>query len=92
MDPTSTSLKEETEKWLTRLQEKPLPTHADKNVEAQLVNVRAYVSDCQYFLNKKDFIRAFEAIIYAWGIYETLERLRVLETSQKQHAKKDTTV
>ena len=35
-------------------------------------NLDAYIKDTSYFLEKKDFVRAFEAVVYAWGIYETL--------------------
>ena len=33
-------------------------------------NVSAYIRDCQYFLEKDDLIRAFEAIIWAWAWME----------------------
>ena len=33
-------------------------------------NVSAYIRDCQYFLDKNDLIRAFEAIIWAWAWME----------------------
>ena len=35
-----------------------------------LENVSAYIRDCQYFLNRGDLIRAFEAIIWAWAWME----------------------
>ena len=33
-------------------------------------NVSAYIRDCQYFLEKGDLIRAFEAVIWAWAWME----------------------
>jgi hypothetical protein len=35
-----------------------------------LENVSAYIRDCQYFLEKGDLIRAFEAVIWAWAWME----------------------
>ncbi|RLE09054.1 DUF357 domain-containing protein [Candidatus Aerophobetes bacterium] len=50
-----------------------------KGIDECTENIRAYISDCKYFLEKNDLINAFEAIVYAWGIYETLERLGLIE-------------
>jgi len=33
-------------------------------------NISAYIRDCQYFLEKDDPIRAFEAVIWAWAWME----------------------
>ena len=35
-----------------------------------LDNVSAYIRDSHYFLEKKDLIRAFEAVIWAWAWME----------------------
>ena len=76
MDKTSESLKAETEKWLERLKKEAAGAKAkDKKAAAQLRNMEAYISDCGHFQEKGDWIRAFEAVIYAWGIYETLKHL-----------------
>ncbi len=72
MDKTQEKLKEETEKWLEKLEERL--EKRDSEVE-QMENVLAYRDDTYHFLEEEDFIRAFEAVIYAWGILETLERL-----------------
>jgi len=42
-------------------------------------NVLAYRDDTKHFLEEEDYIRAWEAVIYAWGILETLERLGKFE-------------
>lgn len=80
MDKTQETLKEETEKWLSRLQkERPFvkltvqDKALEKNVKSALRNMDAYIKDTRHFLGKKDFIRAFEAVVWAWGILETLE-------------------
>lgn len=72
LDKTQEKLKTETEKWLEKLENRL--EDRDSNVE-QMENVEAYRSDTYHFLDEKDFIRAWESVIYAWGILETLERL-----------------
>lgn len=71
-DETQENLKSETEKWLEKLENRL--EDRDKDVE-QMENVLAYRDDTYHFLEEKDFIRAWESVIYAWGILETLERL-----------------
>lgn len=72
MDKTQEKLKEETEKWLEKLNDRI--EGKDESVE-QMENVLAYRDDTTHFLEEEDYIRAWEAVIYAWGILETLERL-----------------
>ena len=35
-------------------------------------------------LQMKDYIRAFEAVVYAWGIAETLERMKLISVTGKE--------
>lgn len=80
MDRTQELLQAETLKWLKKLEARPLsPVRQSKPVKEQITNIRAYCKDSRHFLEKKDFLRAFEAAIYAWGIAETLERLGLLQ-------------
>jgi len=72
MNPTQEKLERETKKWLKKLEERV--EKRDSKVE-QMENVEAYRDDTRHFLEEKDFIRAWESVIYAWGILETLERL-----------------
>ena len=76
MNKTQEKLKEETEKWLKKLDERL--EGKDRDVE-QMENVLAYRDDTEHFLEEEDYIRAWEAVIYAWGILETLERLGKFE-------------
>lgn len=76
MDETQEKLEAETNKWLERLNEKLENTPQD--VE-QMENVIAYRDDTYHFLEEEDYIRAWESVVYAWGILETLERLGKLE-------------
>jgi hypothetical protein len=73
MNKTQEKLEEETKKWLEKLDERI--EGKDKSVE-QMENVLAYRDDTKHFLEEEDYIRAWEAVVYAWGILETLERLR----------------
>ncbi len=56
---------------------------ADKEKESILKNLDAYISDTSHFLDKKDLVRAFEAVVYAWGILETLEHAGIIETEKE---------
>ncbi|MBL7160709.1 MAG: DUF357 domain-containing protein [Candidatus Aenigmarchaeota archaeon] len=49
-------------------------------MKERLENVHAYVSDCKHFLEKCDLVRAFEAVIYVWGIAETLEMMNLVKS------------
>lgn len=72
MNDTRQELKEETEKWLEKLETRL--EDRDEEVE-QMENVLAYCDDTYHFMEEEDFVRAFESVVYAWGILETLERL-----------------
>ena len=72
VNKTQEKLKEETEKWLEKLNEKL--EDRNESIE-QMENVMAYRNDTEHFLEEEDYIRAFESVVYAWGILETLERL-----------------
>lgn len=62
-----TDMRAETEKWQKKAQELYTRILGD---EEFLQNISAYIKDCQYFLQKNDLIRAFEAIIWAWAWME----------------------
>ena len=65
-------LENETLKWLGRLESKTKNIKLiDERGAWALENIKAYISDCRYFHKKADLVRAFEAIVYAYGIYET---------------------
>jgi hypothetical protein len=60
-------LRAETVKWQKKAQDLFEDVSGD---ESFLDNVSAYIRDCQFFLEKDDLIRAFEAIIWAWAWME----------------------
>jgi hypothetical protein len=79
MDKTQEALESETGKWLGKLEKDAAEAKGrTKEAEAQLTNMRAYISDCHHFQKEGDWVRAFEAVVYAWGIYETLKHLGLL--------------
>ena len=76
MNKTEEKLMQETKKWLEKLEDRI--DGKDSSVD-QMENVEAYRDDTYHFLEEEDFIRAWESVIYAWGILETLERLGLFE-------------
>jgi len=84
VDGTKNKLLEETKKWLSRIEtEKYIVNNESEEVKNVLKNLKAYIDDCKYFLEQGDMIRAFEAIVYAWGIYETLLHLKIISRKNK---------
>lgn len=80
MDKTQESLQRETEKWLERLEKREKSVKAlDVKAEPEIRNMRAYIKDCRHFISIGDWVRAFEACVYAWGILETLEHLGLVK-------------
>jgi hypothetical protein len=76
------TLRKETEKWLGRLEDAYrgfMPT--GRLPEAELIplrqNIEAYIKDARHFLEKGDLVRAFEAVVYAWGLLEACRHLGV---------------
>lgn len=60
-------LRAETVKWQKKAEELYEKVSGEREF---LENVSAYIRDCQYFLEKEDLIRAFEAVIWAWAWME----------------------
>ena len=58
-------LRRETEKWIGRLDKEIAGTEGEF-----MENILAYRKDAEFFLNKGDLVRAFEAVIWAWAWYE----------------------
>ena len=81
---TEETLQHETNKWLARLKKetrgiKPAGKVDHEKVENSIKNIKAYIKDAEYFVGIDDMVRAFEAVVYAWGIYETCLRLEVVK-------------
>ena len=82
---TDKVLEQQTRKWLAKLEKEARGiTPASSGVDPaktrnSIANVHAYIKDARHFMEKGDFVRSFEAVIYAWGILETLQRLDLLK-------------
>ncbi|OPY50110.1 MAG: hypothetical protein A4E48_02034 [Methanosaeta sp. PtaU1.Bin060] len=60
-------LRAETLKWQKRAEDLFSSASGDEHF---LENISAYLSDSNYFLEKGDLIRAFEAVVWAWAWME----------------------
>lgn len=69
-------IEEETLKMIKNIEPKigKVEVNSDKG-EEMLTNMKAYVSDSKHFLKEKNFIKAFESIVWSWAILEICEEL-----------------
>ncbi|UCC91302.1 MAG: DUF357 domain-containing protein [Candidatus Aenigmatarchaeota archaeon] len=73
-------LRKETEKWAGRIEkEMKKAKPRDQESERFLSNIRAYIKDSKYFLEKGDLVRGFEAIVWAWAWLQILKETGFLE-------------
>ncbi len=70
-------LLEETLKWLKRAEEAFSGIKSTSNPRF-VENIEAYLKDSKYFLEKKDLIRAFECVIWAWAWMEIGEEVGLI--------------
>ena len=70
----------ETERWLSKIEKFEI---MPKNAQGKdfVKNINAYISDAKYFFSQHDYVRAFEAVIWAWAWLEIGERLELLNRS-----------
>ncbi|MCD6403364.1 MAG: DUF357 domain-containing protein [Candidatus Aenigmarchaeota archaeon] len=70
---------EEIEKQFKKLKEelKDVKPNSKKGEEF-LKNIRAYVNDTEHFIEKGDYVLAFECIVWAWAWYEIGKELGML--------------
>ena len=80
---TEEQLKKEIKKWMEKLQKSVDNTKAlnQKGIEF-LTNIRAYQSDSLHFYSKKDYVRSFEALIWAWAYVEIGKDVGILAGRQ----------
>ena len=77
---TEEQLQSETKKWLAKIKaERSHIELVDKSKADFLKNIDAYVADTEHFMSKKDFVRAFEAVVWAWANLEIGERIGILK-------------
>jgi len=72
--------REEIKKWLSKLKKELKKTKSsNKDGEEFLDNINAYVYDCEYWLKNGDYVKAWELISFAWGLFEAVKELKVLK-------------
>lgn len=70
--------REEIEKWLGKIE--PLVDGImvdDSRGEEMLTNMNAYISDSKHFLEKGELVKSFEAVVWAWSIFELCHDLGI---------------
>jgi|GEM_PF-392683 len=82
--PAETELRRQTLRWLSKLEKEIKTVKSTDRLPKQqykslVTNMRAYVKDARHFMKKGDWVRAFEAVIYAWGIFETCQRVGIIK-------------
>jgi len=73
-------VEKETRKFIDELRTKIEKVSVnDEKGEEMLDNIKAYINDSEYFIEKGDLIRSFEAIVWAMAIFDTCRELGVLK-------------
>ena len=68
--------------WLTKLKKKTEKTKPiGRKGKEFLNNIKAYIIDTKYFLEEGDYVKAWEAISFAWGLFEAGEELEILNNT-----------
>lgn len=75
---TEKTLIHETGKWLKKLESLKIQP-ASRKGEQYKTNIDAYISDSRHFLEKKDYVRAFEAVVWAWAWCEIGKDMGLLD-------------
>ena len=76
---TEVQLKEETEKWLSKIEaEIPKVKETEENKD-YIKNINAYISDCKHFKAEGKLVLAFEAVIWAWAWLQILQELSIIQ-------------
>lgn len=84
MENTDKRLEEEIDKWTARLLPELEKTEAiDSSGQELLDNAGAYLKDSRHFREKKDLVRAFEALVWAWANVEIGQNLGLIEKVEK---------
>jgi len=76
-------MREETVKMIEKIE--PLIDRIevkDKKGDEMMDNMKAYISDSKHFLKNKNYLKAFEAIVWAWAILEICEELGVFRAER----------
>ena len=81
---TEKELENQVRKWLSKAENRYKTLRYRKKPDVDLLeNINAYLLDTKYFMERKDWINAFEAVIWAWAWIEIGLELKILETEEK---------
>ncbi|MBR9682544.1 MAG: DUF357 domain-containing protein [Candidatus Aenigmarchaeota archaeon] len=62
---------EEIDKWLIKIEEiVPKIEVVEPRGQGWYTNMKAYISDSKHFRDEGDLVRGFEAVVWAWAIFE----------------------
>ena len=68
------------EEWLENLKKKIGETEPlDKKGGELLRNIQAYIIDVEHFLQQGDYVKAWELVSFAWGLFEAGEELEKIK-------------
>ena len=81
---------EEINKWTEKMEKIVNDIEViDSRGELMLTNLRAYISDSKHFLGQGDYVRSFEAIVWAWAIFEICVDLDVFSCDRWSRSNDD---
>ncbi|MBN2095162.1 MAG: DUF357 domain-containing protein [Candidatus Aenigmarchaeota archaeon] len=75
---TEEELVGETKRWLSKIKALKITPKSDKGREHK-GNIEAYISDSLHFFDKGDYVRSFEAVVWAWAFLEISKDLGLIE-------------
>ncbi|OUJ19361.1 hypothetical protein AMET1_0030 [Methanonatronarchaeum thermophilum] len=80
---TEQQLIEETDKWQSRLKKRLNSSKAAKDEGKRFItNINAYLQDSNHFIEEKDYVRAFECVIWGWAWLEIGEQYGYIEKKE----------
>jgi hypothetical protein len=69
------------EEWLDKLNKKMEKVKSVNNKGKELIkNINAYIVDTEHFVKKGDYVKAWELVSFAWGLFECGEELGKIKT------------
>jgi len=72
--------KELIEEWLIKLKKKIEKTKpVGKKGEKFLTNINAYIIDTEHFLEEGDYVKSWELVSFAWGLFEAGGELGIIK-------------
>tara|TARA_Y100000310_G_C20589880_1_gene767421 strand:+ start:847 stop:1080 length:234 start_codon:yes stop_codon:yes gene_type:complete len=77
MSKIEDELRKEIAKWLPKAKAEVKKIKKVKD-EGFLTNIKAYIKDTEYFLEKGDLVKGFEAVVWAWAWLEIGKRKKIL--------------